>query len=77
MAKERHGLLQNKTWILVSASPVIHKPIDYRWIYKLKPVTGDIDQRYRTRLAAKGYQQKQGMSFDHSYGCYGFFHLFG
>ena len=54
------------TWELVELPPKI-KPIGCKWIFKrkLKP-DGTID-KYKTRLVAKGYKQKQNVDYFDTY----------
>jgi hypothetical protein len=60
------SILSNGTWEL-SELPFGCKPIGCKWVFKknLKP-DGTID-KYRARLVAKGYTQKEGDDFFDTY----------
>ena len=56
---EVESILQNHTWELVDIPPR-NKPIGYKWIFKRKlKADGSID-KYKARLEAKGYRNKEG-----------------
>jgi len=66
MEEELQSLLANETWILVDR-PVNRLVIQCLWTYKLKEeLTGD-QARYKTRLVAKGFKQRQGIDFNETY----------
>jgi hypothetical protein len=58
--------MSNHTWELIELPPKI-KPIGYKWIFKrkLKP-DGTID-KYKARLVAKDYRQKQNVDYFDTY----------
>lgn len=53
---ELKALQQNNTWTLVQLL-VGHKPIGYRWVYKIKYKSDGTIERYKACLVAKGYNQ--------------------
>ena len=58
--------MQNHTWELVNLSPG-NKPIGCKWIFKRKlQIDGTID-KYKARLVAKRYRQKEGLDFFDTY----------
>jgi hypothetical protein len=63
---EMESILSNGTWELVDR-PYVCKPMGYKWVFrkKLRP-DGTID-KYKTRLMAKGYTQKEGKDFFDTY----------
>ncbi|XP_075658625.1 putative mitochondrial protein AtMg00820 [Castanea sativa] len=62
MDKEIQVLEQNNTWKLTSLPPG-KTLIGCQWIYRIKlKADGTID-RYKARLAAKGYTQREGLDF--------------
>jgi hypothetical protein len=60
------SILSNGTWELVDR-PYDCKPVGYKWVFKkkLRP-DGTID-KYKSRLVAKGYTQKEGEDFFDTY----------
>jgi hypothetical protein len=63
---EMESILSNGTWELVDR-PYVYKPVGYKWVFrkKLRP-DGTID-KYKTRLMAKCYTQKEGKDFFDTY----------
>ncbi len=61
-----HSLLENGTWELVERPEGV-KPIPMKWVYKIKQdVQGNVE-RYKSRLVAKWFLQKQGVDFEEVY----------
>ena len=60
---EYDSLLQNETWDLVPL-PSGKKPIGSRWIFKVKYGANGKVERFKARLAAKGYTQKPGIDYE-------------
>lgn len=63
---EVESILSNHTWELVDLPPG-NKPIGHKWIFtkKLRP-DGTIE-KYKSRLVAKGFRQKEGLDFIDTY----------
>ena len=59
MDKEIQALEQNHTWELTSL-PLRKTPIGCKWVYRIKFKSNGTVDRYKTRLIAKGYTQKEG-----------------
>ena len=63
---EVESILQNHTWELVDIPPG-SKPIGCKWIFKRKlKADGSVD-KYKVRLVAKGYTQKEGIDYFDTY----------
>ncbi|GJQ65685.1 hypothetical protein Trydic_g7771 [Trypoxylus dichotomus] len=56
MAEELNALSVNKIWKLLDL-PKGKKPIDNRWVFKIKSRSDEDNFRYRARLVAKAYSQ--------------------
>jgi hypothetical protein len=66
MDEGMHSLLENGTWELVERPEGV-KPIPMKWVYKIKQdVQGNVE-RYKSRLVAKWFLQKQGVDFEEVY----------
>lgn len=63
---EIKALQDNHTWDLVSLSPG-KIPIGCRWVYKVKLKSNGEIKRFKTRLVAKGYTQKEGLDFHETF----------
>nr|CAE03285.2 OSJNBb0046P18.1 [Oryza sativa Japonica Group] len=59
MQDELDAIVDNDTWSLTDL-PHGHRAIGLKWVYKLKRDEQGAIVRYKARLAAKGYVQRQG-----------------
>ncbi|GJQ79273.1 hypothetical protein Trydic_g5516 [Trypoxylus dichotomus] len=66
MAEELDALSVNKTWKLVDLRKG-KKPIDNRWVFKIKGRSDEGNFRYRARLVAKGYSQVPGLDYEETF----------
>lgn len=62
MQAEIDSIHSNRTWSLVPLPPD-KKAISSKWVYKLKPGTPATPTRYKARLVARGFEQKDGVDF--------------
>ena len=62
MQAEMDSITNNATWSLVELPPT-KKAISSRWVYKLKPGSHGGPPRYKARLVARGFEQKDGIDF--------------
>ena len=58
MEEEMEAIEKNSTWEFVKP-PDKCKPIDVKWIYKIKRNFIREITRYKARLVAKGYNKKE------------------
>lgn len=65
MNDEMESLSANQTWTLVDL-PVGKRPIGSKWVFKLKQ-NKDKSIRYKARLVARGYSQKEGIDYEETY----------
>lgn len=62
--EEMFSLEKNGTWALVER-PKNQKRVGCKWIFKLKPgIPGVEDRRFKGRVVAKGYSQKEGIDYN-------------
>eukprot|EP00963_Diacronema_lutheri_P001187 scaffold75_cov392-Pavlova_lutheri.AAC.1 len=59
---EKRALLENETWE-VSRLPQGRKPLQTKWIFKVKRDGLGNVERYKARLVVKGYQQREGIDY--------------
>lgn len=63
MNEEMEALYRNRTWILTDLPPG-RKPIGCKWVYKIKYKSSGEIERYKARLMAKGYSQREGLDYE-------------
>ena len=66
MELEFQSLIDNKTWKLVPL-PKDRKSIGCKWIYKIKYNADGSVERYKARLVALGYLQKEGIDYTETF----------
>ncbi|GAA0166540.1 transmembrane signal receptor [Lithospermum erythrorhizon] len=66
MVVELQALENNNTWDVVEL-PQGHKPIQYKWMYKLKTKADGTIEKYKARLVAMGYNQIEGVDYFESF----------
>lgn len=59
---ELDALISTNTWTIIDLPPN-KKPIDCKWVYKIKYNTDGSIERYKARLVAKGYTQVGGIYY--------------
>jgi len=62
MDEEIHAIEKNDTWKLTNLLEN-KKAIGVKWVYKTKKNAKGKVQRYKTRLVAKGYKQREGIDY--------------
>jgi hypothetical protein len=67
MREELDSLLKNHTWDIVDSTPDGRKPLDGRWVYKLKRNADGVIVRYKARWCVKGFLQQYGIDFDQTF----------
>ncbi|XXG71992.1 hypothetical protein AAC387_Pa07g1189 [Persea americana] len=66
MNEEYKSMQDNKVWELVPL-PEGAKPIGCKWIFKTKRDSNGNVERYKARLIAKGFTQKEGIDFKETF----------
>ncbi|KAK1415826.1 hypothetical protein QVD17_31614 [Tagetes erecta] len=66
MTDELNSMYQNDVWDLVEL-PKGAKPVGCKWVYKIKLDPNGNGKRYRARLVAKGYAQKEGIDYQETF----------
>jgi hypothetical protein len=63
MIDEIKSIEENNTWRLVD-SPIGHKPIGLKRVFKLKKDPSGVVVKHNARLVAMGYAHRAGVDFD-------------
>ena len=66
MNEEVHALLENDTWEETEL-PAGRKPIGSKWVWKIKLKSNGEIERYKARVVAKGYGQKEGIDYEETF----------
>lgn len=62
VADEMKSLMKNQTWILTEP-PAEVKPLQNRWVFKIKHNADGSPPRYKARLVIKGFTQRPGTDY--------------
>ncbi|GKA58572.1 ribonuclease H-like domain-containing protein [Tanacetum coccineum] len=66
MNNEIEALIRKNTWTITDL-PIGRKAIDNKWLYKITyKSTGQVD-KFKARVVAKGFSQKEGIDFDETF----------
>lgn len=63
---EYDALMRNETWVL-EPLPAGRKAIGSRWVYTIKENPDGTIERYKARVVAKGYAQREGIDYGETY----------
>ena len=66
MQKEMDSIYTNDVWDLVEL-PESRKPVGSKWVFKKKTKADGSIERYKARLVAQGFSQKQGLDYDETF----------
>ncbi|GKA83777.1 ribonuclease H-like domain-containing protein, partial [Tanacetum coccineum] len=66
MNQEMNALLRNITWDIVEL-PKDKKAIGSKWIYKIKYQSSEEIDRFKARLVAHGFSQKEGIDYEETF----------
>jgi histone deacetylase 1/2 len=66
MELEYQALLRNETWTLVPPPPRVNV-IDSKWVFKVKKHADGSIERYKARLAARGFRQRYGLDYEDTF----------
>jgi Reverse transcriptase (RNA-dependent DNA polymerase) len=57
---------KNKTWVITQL-PKDKKPVECKWVFKIKYNSDGIIERYKARLVAKDYTQTYGIDYQETF----------
>ncbi|KAJ1530288.1 hypothetical protein ONE63_005209 [Megalurothrips usitatus] len=66
MSEELAALRENETWDIV-ARPVGSNVVQCKWVFKIKCGSDGSAQRYKARLVARGFSQRQGIDYNETF----------
>ena len=66
MQKEMESIYSNDVWDLVEL-PNNRRPVGCKWVFKRKTKANGSIERYKARLVARGFSQKQGLDYDETF----------
>jgi hypothetical protein len=66
MQEEYDSLMTNNTWTLVPL-PAGRKPVFCKWVFKIKEGTNGEVERYKARLATRGFTQTYGVDYNETF----------
>ena len=66
MQKEMESIHSNEVWDLVEL-PKDRKLVGNKWVFKNKTKADGLIERYKARLVAQGFPQKQGLDYDETF----------
>lgn len=66
MEEKLNSMYRNKLWTLVTPSSIV-KSIGYKWVYKTKRDSTGRIERYKARLVAKCFTQKEDIDFNDTF----------
>ena len=66
MRAEIDSLHQHNAWDLVEL-PQGHKSVGSKWVFKVKTNADGSTERFKSRLVAQGYTQREGFDYDETF----------
>ncbi|GKB35226.1 ribonuclease H-like domain-containing protein [Tanacetum coccineum] len=66
MNDEMYALYENKTWFMIDL-PISTKLIGCKWVFRIKYKSNGEVKRYKARLLAKGFSQKEGIDYEETF----------
>ncbi len=66
MEKEMESIQKNEVWDLVKL-PEGRKAVGSKWVFKQKLDGDGVVERYKARIVAHGYSQKNGVDYDKTF----------
>ena len=66
MIKEYQSIMKNDVWDVVPR-PKGKYVVTSKWIYKIKHVANGIIEKYKERVVARGFSQKEGIDYEENF----------
>jgi hypothetical protein len=66
MTKEYQSIIKNDVWEVVP-KPKNEDVVSSKWIYKIKHATDGSIEKYKARIVARGFSQKEGIDYEETF----------
>ena len=66
MIEEYHSILKNDVWDIVPR-PKRKSIVTSRWLYKIKHVADGSMDKFKSKFAARGFSQKEGIDYEENF----------
>ena len=66
MIEEYHSIMKNDVWDIVPR-PDRKSVVTSKWLYKIKHVADGSAEKFKARLASRGFSQKEGIDYEENF----------
>jgi hypothetical protein len=66
MTEEYQSIIKNEVWKIVPR-PKNKDGVSYRWLFKIKHAADGSIEKYKARIFARGFSQKEGIDYEETF----------